>query len=171
MCVPWRFIIPTQSRPLSVTGNLPQAAIDLSRSQRTQKVQEELDDVKTSFIDQKANMLGKLEKALSDVRSLKDTNRALSQTIRDMETEREGVDKPRKNLLGDVKPLRETWRATQEHKEVVAHKERLEKENYTALQQLSGAKEREKGNLQLIQDLEQEIRLDITESSRTASVT
>jgi hypothetical protein len=41
---------------------------------------------------------------------------------------------------------------------VIAHKERLEEEKYSILQQLNDANEREKRNLQLIQNLEQEIR-------------
>jgi hypothetical protein len=44
---------------------------------------------------------------------------------------------------------------------VVAHKERLEEERYLILQQLNDANEREKRNMQLIQDLEQEIRHNV----------
>lgn len=71
-------------------------------------------------------------------------------------------------------------KAHEDHRRVVAQKEHLEEEKYSVLQQLNDTNERDKKNLQLIRELEQEIRLNvnrnlqaglISEGSETATAT
>jgi hypothetical protein len=76
-----------------------------------------------------------------------------------VEIGREAVDKERQELAVKSQTLeRDLERAEQDYRKVVAHNERLKEENLSVLQQIKDATEREKRNLQLIQDLEQEIR-------------
>jgi hypothetical protein len=50
---------------------------------------------------------------------------------------------------------------------VIAHKKRFEEEKYSILQQLNDTNEKEKRNLQLIQNFEQEIRYNFKKRSET----
>jgi hypothetical protein len=104
-------------------------------------------------------MLGKLKVALSDVKNQRNANRSLAGTIKDMEIEREAMDKAHDELARRSQSLENSLQgAEQACKELVAYKERLEGETYAILQQLEESNKREERNLQLIQDLEQEIR-------------
>ena len=60
-------------------------------------------------------------------------------------------------ILRPQKFERDLERAEQDYKEVVAHNARLEKGNISLRQQIADANEKERINLQLIQDLKQEI--------------
>jgi hypothetical protein len=82
--------------------------------------------------------------------------------IRDTEIGREAMDKVREELTLRSQNLeRELKRAEQDYREVVAHNARLEEGNISLRQQITDASERERRNLQLIQDLEQEIRHNV----------
>jgi DNA repair exonuclease SbcCD ATPase subunit len=123
-------------------------------SQNTQIIQDELDEVRTQSLAQEATMLDKLQRALSDVRNHRDENKIRSQLIRDMEAEREAMDKARQELARRSQTLEsDLERAEQDYRDLVAHKERLEKEKSATLRQLKDANRREKRHLQLIQDL------------------
>jgi hypothetical protein len=115
--------------------------------------------VKAKSFAEEATMLDKLKVVLCDVKNQKNANRSLEKTITDMQIEREAVGKAHDELARRSQSLEnDLQRAEQACKELVAHKERLEGENYAMLQQLEESNKREKRNLQLIQDLEQEIR-------------
>jgi septal ring factor EnvC (AmiA/AmiB activator) len=115
--------------------------------------------VKAKSLAEEATMLDKLKVVLCDVKNQKNANRNLEKTITDMQIEREAVGKAHDELARRSQSLEnDLQRAEQACKELVAHKERLEGENYAMLQQLEESNKREKRNLQLIQDLEQEIR-------------
>lgn len=124
--------------------------------------------MRTQSLAQEATMLDKLQRALSDVRNHRDENKIRSQLIRDMETEREAMDKARQELARRSQTLEsDLERAGQDYRDLVAHKERLEKEKSETLRQLKDANRREKRHLQLIQDLEQEIRHNVKPYSIT----
>ena len=113
-------------------------------------------------------MLGKLKVALSDVKNQQDANRSLAKTIEDMQIEREAMDKAHDELARRSQSLENNLQQVERAcKELVAHKERLEGENYAILQQLEESNKREERYLQLIQDLEQEIRHTIKNHSET----
>jgi hypothetical protein len=115
--------------------------------------------VKTKSLAEEVTMLDQLKVALSDVKNQQNANRSLAKTIKDMEIEREAIDKAHDELARRFQNLKNNLqRAEQVCKELAAHKERLEWENYAMIQQLEESNEREKRNLQLIQDLKQEIR-------------
>ena len=123
---------------------------------------EELDDTITESAAKEAMTREKLNKSLSDVQHLENANKSLSRVIRDMEIERENVDRAREECDRRTQNLeRDLKRAEYGYGEVVASKERLEEDRSLVLQQLSDANQREKRNLQLIQDLEQEIRHNV----------
>ena len=76
---------------------------------------------------------------------------AVDETIQDMEIEREAVDKTYNELARRSQSLENNLqRAEQACKELITHKERLEREKYTILQQLEESNKREKRNFQLI---------------------
>lgn len=136
-------------------------------SQNTQNIQDELDDVKTKFLAEENITLEKLEKSISEVRNLKDANNDLSQMIRGMEIEREAMDQARQEIAGRSETLeRELKEAEQKYRKVVAGKKRLEEEKHTILQQLNDANETERNNVQLIRDLEQEVRSNVNGRSQ-----
>jgi hypothetical protein len=56
-----------------------------------------------------ATMFNKLQQTLRDVRSQQETNKTLSQLIRDMEIERAAMNKAHENSLEDLKLLRAIW--------------------------------------------------------------
>jgi hypothetical protein len=78
-----------------------------------------------------------------------------------METERETMERGRQELARTESLQKDLEKAHKGYREVVAQKERLEEGKYSMLQQLNDANERERKNLQLIRDLEQEIRLNV----------
>ena len=107
-----------------------------------------------------------LQNVPSEVQNLKTTIKTLSQIIREMEIEREALDKGQQELARRSQTLeRDLERAEQVYREVVADKDRLEKEKYSLSQQLNDADEKEKRNLQLIQDLEQQTRHNVKSPS------
>jgi len=95
-----------------------------------------------------------------------DDNRRLSQVLLNMETEKESMERGRQELTRRSESLqKDLENAHSDTKEVVAQTERLKERESLILQQLKDADERERKHLQLIQDLEKEIRLSTNERS------
>jgi hypothetical protein len=106
-------------------------------AQHTQNIQDELDEVKTKSLAEGATTLVKLKESFNDAQNLKDEHKNLSRVIRDMEIERDATNKDRQELARRSETLgRDLEKAEQRCREVVAHKERLEDENYSMLQQV-----------------------------------
>lgn len=88
-------------------------------SQNTQIIQDEVDEVRTQCLAQEATMLDKLQWAPSDVRNRRDENKIRSQLIRDMETEREAMDKARQELARRSQSLEsDLERAEQDYRDL-----------------------------------------------------
>ena len=131
------------------------------RSRNTQTIHDELENVKTKSLAEEANALEKLQRSHSEVQNLKDENRRLSNIIREIELAKETTERAYQELARRSESLqKELEKAREDHREVVAQKEHLERENHSVLLQLLDGNERDKKNLQLIRDLEQEIRLN-----------
>jgi hypothetical protein len=136
------------------------------KSQNANHIQDELDDVKTKSMAEEATTLDKPKGALVDIRYLQDANKHLSQIIRDVEIGREATDRERQVLAARSQNLeRDLERTKQDYRELVAHNECLNEENLSVLQQIKDATKKGKRNLQLIQDLEQEIRRNVKRRS------
>ena len=130
-----------------------------STSQNAQNIQDELDEVRGKSCAEEAAIFDKLQQALRDVWSQQETNKTLSQLIQDMEIKRAAMDKAHGESARRSQTLESDLRRTEQDRgKLLALIQLLEDENSIIHQQLKDANTKEKRHLQLIQDLEQELR-------------
>jgi len=116
--------------------------------------------VKTESLAKEAAALEKWQISLSDVQSLKDENRRLSQIIGNMKLERNSMERGRQDLTRRSESLqRDLDKAHRDYREMLTQTERLKEESSLVLQKLNDANERRRKDFQIIRDLEDEIRL------------